>query len=106
MEVNTMSEEFGDDIITVIDDDGTETNLEVLDTLEYNGTTYGAFLPADMKEDDPDYGIIILKITEDENGEEIFEDIESDEELNEIYEKFMVILFDDEEDEPVNEDEK
>ena len=101
-----MSEEYGDDIITVVDEDGTETNLEVLDTLEYNGTTYGAFLPADMQEDDPDYGIIILKILEDENGEEIFEDIESDEELNEVYEKFMVILFDDEEDEPANEDEK
>ncbi len=27
--------------------------------MTYNGETYVAFLPADMKEDDPDYGIII-----------------------------------------------
>lgn len=94
-----MSEEFGDNFITVTDDDGNEAVLEVLDTMDYNGNSYCAFLPADMSEDDPDYGLIILRVTEDENGEEIFEDIEDDDELNEIFEKFMVILFDDEEEE-------
>ena len=56
-----MSEEYGGDFITIVDDDGKEFELEVLDEMTYNGETYVAFLPADMKEDDPDYGIIILR---------------------------------------------
>ena len=68
-----MSEDFGSDFITIVDDDGQEFELEVLDEMQYNGETYVAFLPADMKEDDPDYGIIILRSVEDENGDELFE---------------------------------
>ena len=40
-----MSEDFGSDFITIVDDDGTEFELEVLDTMDYNGETYKAFLP-------------------------------------------------------------
>ena len=32
-----MSEEFGSDFITIVDDDGQEFELEVLDTMDYNG---------------------------------------------------------------------
>ena len=67
-----MSEEFGSDFITIIDDDGAEFELEVLDTMDYNNQTFVAFLPADMDENDPDYGIIILRSVLDENGEELF----------------------------------
>ena len=94
-----MSEDFGSNYITIIDDDGQEFELEVLDTMDYNGETYTAFLPADMDENDPDYGIIILRVAEDENGEEIYESIDDDEQLQDVYEHFMVLLFDDEEEE-------
>ena len=94
-----MSDNFGDDIITIVDDDGQEFALEVLDEMDYNGETYVAFLPADMKEDDPDYGIIILRSVEDENGDELFESIDDEDQLNDVYEHFMTILFDDEDEE-------
>ena len=93
-----MSEEFGSDFITIIDDDGQEFELEVLDSMDYNGQTYVAFLPANMKEDDPDYGMVILRSVI-ENGEELFESIDDDDELNDVYEHFMVFLFDDEDEE-------
>jgi len=35
-----MSDEYGSDFITIVDEDGTEYELEVLSTLEYNGQTY------------------------------------------------------------------
>ena len=35
-----MAEEFGSDFMTIVDEDGTEYELEVLSTLEYNGCTY------------------------------------------------------------------
>ena len=94
-----MSEEFGSDYITIVDDDGQECELEVLDTMDYNGETYMAFLPANMDENDPDYGIIILRAVLDENGDEIFESIDDEAQLQDVYEHFMVLLFDDE-DEP------
>ncbi|MBQ6465101.1 MAG: DUF1292 domain-containing protein [Oscillospiraceae bacterium] len=94
-----MSEEYGSDFITIVDDDGQEFELEVLDTMDYNGESYTAFLPADMDENDPDYGIIILRAVTDENGDEVFESIDDDEQLQDVYEKFMVLLFDDEDEE-------
>ncbi len=94
-----MSEEFGSDFVTIVDDDGQEFELEVLDTMDYNGGTFTAFLPADMSEDDPDYGMIILRSQLDENGEEIYESIDDEDELNDVYEHFMVLLFDDEDEE-------
>ena len=94
-----MSEEFGNDFITIIDDDGNEFELELLDTMDYNGESYAAFLPTDIGEDDPDYGIIILRIVPDENGDELFESIDDDEKLQDVYEHFAVLLFDDEDEE-------
>ena len=97
-----MSEEFGPDFITVTDDEGNEFELEHLDTLEHKGETYMAFFPAvdgDAPEDEPDeeeYGLIIMKVVE-ENGEELFSTLDSDEELDEVYELFMERLFQDEE---------
>jgi len=94
-----MSEEYGADFVTIIDDDGQEFELEVLDTMDYNGETYMAFLPADMDENDPDYGIIILRVVTDENGEDVYESIDDDAQLQDVYEHFMVLLFDDEDEE-------
>ena len=94
-----MSEAFGSDFITIIDDDGAEFELEVLDSMDYKDQTFVAFLPANMDEEDPDYGIIILRSIIDENGDELFESIDDDAELQDVYEHFAVLLFDDEDEE-------
>ncbi len=91
-----MEEDFGASFINITDDDGNEFNLEYLDTIEWNGGEYAAFLPADLSEDDPDYGIIILRIVE-VDGEEQFESVDDEDELQSVYEEFMKILFEDEE---------
>lgn len=91
-----MSEEFGPDFLTVTDEDGNELVLEYVDTLEHNGLTYTAFFPA--VEEDADYGLVILK-TIVENGEELLSTLDSEEELNEIYQLFSDQLFADDDDE-------
>ena len=98
-----MSEEFGPDFITLTDEDGNEFELEHLDTLEFNGETYMAVLPAEYEDEDPskeleedDLGLIILKVVEENGGEEL-STLDSDEELEAVYERFMEILFQDEE---------
>ena len=94
-----MSEEFGGDLITMVDENGEEFVLEILESIDYKGKTYTAFLPADIDENDPDYGMVLLRNAVDENGEEVYDTIDDDDELNDVYEQFMRILFDDEEDE-------
>ena len=91
-----MSEEYGNDFVTMVDENGEEFVLEVLDTIDYNGRTYTACLPADMDENDPDYGMVLLQNVIDENGEEVFDTIDDEDELNAVYEQFMRVLFDDE----------
>ena len=101
-----MSEEFGPDFISVIDEDGNEFELELVDTLEHNGVTYFALFPAvgedeetgepiDVDADDEEYGLVIMKAIE-ENGEEILSTPDSDEELEEVYNLFMERFFEEE----------
>lgn len=87
-----MSEAYGNDFITIIDDDGNEFELELIDSLDYNGDSYAAFLPTDIDEDDPDYGLIILRVIPDEDGNDLFESIDDDDKLQEVYEAFMTIF--------------
>ena len=92
-----MSDEYGSDFITLTGDDGEEFELEYLDTIEYNGGTYMAMLPTDINEDDEDFGFIILKSVT-ENGEEFLVTVDDEGELDAVYDEFIRILFDDEED--------
>ena len=91
-----MSEEYGNDFITIVDDDGNEFELEHLDTAEIDGKIYMAFVPADMDEDDEDFGLVILKvITQDD--EEIFSTVDDEDELNNAYTMFVERLSEDDE---------
>lgn len=87
--------------VSVIDENGKEIVLEYVDTIEYNGIIYKAFFPTvdadDENADDDDNGLIILKEIE-ENGDAILSTLDSDEELNAVYDEFMNVLFDDEDD--------
>ena len=91
-----MEENFGPDFITVTDEDGNDIELELVDSLVYNGVPYLSFFPAESDEEDP--GLVILKVIE-ENGEEILSTLDSDEELDEVYELFMERFFQDEDEE-------
>ena len=95
-----MAEEYGPTFITVTDEDGREIVLEFIDALEYNGQQYQAFFPAETEgedEDDPDNGLVIPKVIH-EDGEDLLSTLDSDEELDAVYDLFMESLFD--EDDP------
>ena len=97
--IKTPEEEFGADYITIVDDEGKEIELEVLDALEFKGKNYMAFLPTDMDEDHPDYGIIILRVLLDRDGEVYYEDVDDQDELLAVYDEFSMLLFADEDEE-------
>ena len=102
-----MEENFGPDFISVTDEDGNEFELELVDTLEHQGITYYAFFPAvesdeetgepvDIDADDEEYGLVIMKAVED-NGEEILSTLDSEAELETVYQLFMDRFFEEEE---------
>ena len=86
-----MDGEYGNDYIIITDDDGNEFELEHLETTEIDGKTYIAFLPADMSEDDEDYGLVILKVIV-ENSEEILTTVDDEDELKAAFERFVELL--------------
>lgn len=90
-----MEQQFGDDFITITDEDGQEYELEVLATVEYNGATYLGVCPADLDAEDADLEVSILKV-EEEDGEEILCAVTDEDELQAVYE--LLLEQDEEED--------
>ena len=91
-----MSDQFGSDFMTIVDEDGTEYELEVLSTLEYNGATYLAVIPAGNEEED--FQVSILKSVEEEDGDSILCAIEDEQELEAVYDLIMDELYEEEDD--------
>jgi uncharacterized protein YrzB (UPF0473 family) len=91
-----MIEDFGSDFMTIVDEDGQEYELEILSTLEYNGCTYLAVIPAGEESDELE--VSILKSVE-EDGEPILCAIEDEEELQSVYELIMDELYAEEDEE-------
>ena len=88
-------DQYGSDFLTIVDDDGNEFELEVLSTLEYNGCTYLAVIPAAQSAENLELEVSILKSTE-EDGEAILSVIEDEAELEAVYDILMDSLYEDE----------
>ena len=89
-----MEDQYGSDFLTITDEDGKEYELEVLTTLEYNGGSYMAVIPAGA-EDGESLEVSILKSIE-EDGEPILCAIEDEEELKAVYDLIMDSLYEEE----------
>lgn len=93
-----MAEQYGSDFITIVDEDGAEYELEVLSTLEYNGESYMAVVPAADSLEEFQLEVSILKSIE-EDGEPILCTIEDEAELQAVYDLIMDQLYEEEEEE-------
>ena len=91
-----MDNNYGSDFMTIVDEDGTEYELEVLSTLEYDGFTYLAVIPAGAEEDE-ELEVSILKSVE-EDGEPILCAIEDEAELQGVYDLMMEQMYEEDED--------
>jgi uncharacterized protein YrzB (UPF0473 family) len=92
-----VENQFGSDYMTIVDEDGQEFELEVLTSMEWNGATYLAVIPAGSDEEDESLEVSILKSVE-EDGESILSAIEDDEELEAVYSLIMDQLYEEESD--------
>ena len=92
-----MEDQYGSDFMTIVDEDGTEYELEVLTSIEYNGATYLAVVPATGEDDTADLEVSILKSQEDEDGEPLLCAIEDEAELEAVHDILMDSLYEEEE---------
>ena len=87
-----MSEEYGPNFVTLTDEEGNDIELEYIDALEHNGTTYMAFFPVveeGEEENEDEYGLIILK-SETVDGEEMLANVVDEDEINEVYDLSLI----------------
>ena len=80
--------EYGSDFVVLTDEEGVEQEFEHLDTLENNGITYMAFIPADV-EDEEEAELVILKLLNEGTDDEVLATIDDETELEEIFGLFM-----------------
>ena len=85
--VDNYEENFGNNIVSVVDEEGVEHTFEELDRIETDDGRYIALLPIyDEAEEilDGDGELIILSVVEDEDGETYLEPIEDEALFSEI----------------------
>ena len=89
---NNSEEELSDNIITLTDEEGKESNFELLDLVELDNEEYVVLLPVDDEESEEPGEVVILKVEDsddDENeNEESYVSVEDEETLNKVFEMF------------------
>jgi uncharacterized protein YrzB (UPF0473 family) len=78
------------EIITLTDEEGVETDFEVVASLEIDGVIYYALMPV---EDNENGECVILKLEKDENGEDILSTIDDDDEYDRVADAFEDAVF-------------
>ena len=96
--MNNMDMELDqENLVELVDDEGNALQFEHLMTLEHNGNVYICLAPAEPMEDVAEDELVIMKIVQDDEGNDMYTTIESDKELNEVFEKYCEIAEADEE---------
>ena len=88
---NIQLENEGDyvDIVTLTDDEGNDTEFEVVGTLEDGGKLYYALAP--LENEDGEFYVFVA--SKDENGDDILSTVDDDEEFDRIADIFEDELF-------------
>ena len=86
-----------DNIIELVDENDNPIRFEHIMTVQYGGEDYILLAPVDPTEDMEDDEVLVLKIDNDENGEEIYVSVEDDDIVQKVFEKYLEIAESDEE---------
>lgn len=76
------------DCYTLTDENGKESQYELLATCEMNGNTYYALIPVDASEEDDVLEYVILKLEKEVDGEEFLVSIDDDDEFDDVADYF------------------
>ncbi len=88
-----MSDEYKNNFVILTDEEGNEKEFEHIDTMEDGGILYMAFIPAELDLED-EAEVVILKVVEDEDGNDFLESVDDEDENWRLYNLFMERLED------------
>jgi len=91
--------------ITLFDEDGHETEFEVLGIVNVDENDYAILVPMDEDESE-DEEAYIFRIDNDENGEEVLTEVEDDDEFEAVREAWEAVSEGDYDIEDVSDDEE
>lgn len=73
------------DTLTLVDDEGQEHEFVLLNMLEVGEQRYAVLMPTEEEEDDSEEATaVVLRVDEDEDGEEYLTDIEDEDEFQAV----------------------
>ena len=87
---NNSEEELSDNIITLTDEDGKESNFELLDLVELDDEEYVVLLPVAEEGEEEEGEVVILKLedTDEDSDEESYVGVDDEEILNKVFQIF------------------
>lgn len=83
-----MNNEFENNILTFEDEDGNSVELEIIDAFEISDTQYVALVDVEEPAEEQEEEVFIMRIEEDENGEDILIQVTDEEELETAFDVF------------------
>ena len=86
-----------ENIVELVDEDGSAVRFEHLMTLEHDGKHYICLVPLDPMEDVGEDELVILRIETDAEGNDVYATVENEDELDAAFEKYLEIAEADEE---------
>ena len=89
MENNNMEM---DNIIELFDEDDNPVRFEHIMTVQYEGQDYVLLAPVDPTEDMEEDEVLVLRIDNDENGEEIYVSVDDDDLVQKVFEMYLEIV--------------
>lgn len=90
--INNPNEEEDEDLVTLLDDDGNEVDFYHAATVDYKGEWYIFLQPAEEMEDVEEDELLIFKLEQDENGDDLFTPIEDEALLDAVYHEYEKLV--------------
>ena len=85
-----------ENIVELTDENGATIRFEHIMTVQYEGEDYVLLAPLDPTEDMEDDEVLVLKIENDENGEEIYVSVDDDAVVEKVFERYLKLAEEDE----------
>ncbi len=95
-DIDKDQEDEEDNVIYLTDEEGNETPFECLMTFDHKDGTYASLIPVEPFEGIDEGEVLIMRVEEDGEEDCSFSPIETEEELEEVWDAFME-LYDEEE---------
>lgn len=83
-----MSNEMENNVLMFQDENGNDVELEIIDAFEISQTQYVALVSVEEPAEEQEEEVFLMRIEEDENGDDILIQVTDEEELEAAFETF------------------